>query len=74
MPYHKSMKLLCIFALVYAAAGAQTVRPPAKKSAPAKKASAPEAPAPSKWPVEKLVVEGNRAYSAEQVLAVAEAT
>jgi len=71
MPYHKSMKLLCIFALVYAAAGAQTARPPAKKSAPAKKASAPEAPAPSKWPVEKLVVEGNRAYSAEQVLAIA---
>src|SRR5215471_6912562 len=50
---------------------AQTVR----KSAPAKKEAAPAAaPAPvpaSKWPVEKLAVEGNRAYSAQQVLAVA---
>ena len=61
--------------LMTACAYAQTAPPrtPAKKSAPAKKqaaAPAPAAPA-DKWPVQKLAVEGNRAYTAEQVLAVA---
>jgi len=44
-----------------------------KKSAPAKKepAKSATAPAPDKWPVEKLAVEGNHLYTAEQILAVA---
>src|SRR5690349_15128130 len=30
-----------------------------------------DVPAPTKWPVERLVVEGNRNYAADQVLGVA---
>ncbi|MEO8593368.1 MAG: POTRA domain-containing protein [Candidatus Solibacter sp.] len=48
------------------------------KKAPAKKAAAPakvevkkEVETPSKWPVESLTVAGNRAYTREQVLAIA---
>jgi outer membrane protein assembly factor BamA len=42
-----------------------------RKSAPAKKEAAPPAAAPTKWPVQRLAVEGNKAYTDEQVLAVA---
>ena len=64
------MKLVCALVLACSLAGAQT----AKKTTPAKKAppSTTAAPAPAnKWPIQKLVVEGNRNYSAGQVLAVA---
>jgi outer membrane protein assembly factor BamA len=63
------MKWLWILALACAAAFAQAP----KKSAPAKKAPAKTepAPAPSKWPIQKLAVEGNHDYTAEQVLGVA---
>ena len=44
-------------------------RPAARKAAPPPKKA--EAPVPTKWPVERLVVEGNRNYAADQVLAVA---
>jgi outer membrane protein assembly factor BamA len=45
-------------------------RPPAKKStAPKKEAEAPAAP--NQWPVESIVVVGNRNYTQEQVIAVA---
>ena len=66
------MRQVCVLVLACALAGAQTT----KKSAPAKKtttppaASSPAVPA-NKWPVQKLSVEGNRAYTAAQVLAVA---
>src|SRR4051812_32529940 len=59
--------------LVYCAAAiGQTPRKsvPPKKGATAPAAGA-AAPAPSKWPVQRLGVEGNKAYTAEQVLAVA---
>jgi outer membrane protein assembly factor BamA len=68
------MKVWPIFILLCAVGFAQTTpaRPPVKKSAaPKKDVSAKEAPAPSKWPVEALRVEGNRNYTREQVLAVA---
>jgi outer membrane protein insertion porin family len=69
MPYHEDMRLLAILALVCAVALAQAP----KKSAPAKKdaAKAAPAPAPDKWPIQKLAVDGNRMYTAEQVLGVA---
>jgi outer membrane protein assembly factor BamA len=69
LPYHEGMKWLSILALACAMLPAQTPR----KSAPAKKepAKAAPAPAPSKWPVQKLAVEGNHLYTAEQVLGVA---
>jgi outer membrane protein assembly factor BamA len=37
----------------------------------AKPAPAKSAPAPSKWPIESLAVEGNRAFTDDQVLAIA---
>ncbi|SPE36555.1 Surface antigen variable number repeat protein [Candidatus Sulfopaludibacter sp. SbA3] len=47
---------------------AQTKRPPQKKAA----APSPPAAAPAdKWPIQRLTVEGNHDYTAEQVLAVA---
>jgi outer membrane protein assembly factor BamA len=55
------MKLVWVLLLSCAFAGAQT---------PKKKAAPPAAPA-NKWPVQKLVVEGNHAYTADQVIAVA---
>jgi outer membrane protein assembly factor BamA len=70
------MKVCLIVLLLCGAGFAQT--PP--KRAPAKKATVPKAaakkdataaPAPAKWPVETLTVEGNRNYTREQVLAVA---
>jgi len=77
--YHRDMRLLWILLALAPAGFAQTTatQPPAKR--PAKKAaakSAPKkeatpAPAPTKWPIESLRVEGNRSYTADQVLAVA---
>ncbi len=64
------MKVCLILLLLAGTAFAQA--PP--KRAPARKAAVPnkkEDPAPSKWPVESLTVEGNRNYTREQVLAVA---
>jgi outer membrane protein insertion porin family len=66
------MKVWLIFLLLSGAGFAQT--PP--KRAPARKAAvsknpAQAAPAPAKWPVETLTVEGNRNYTSQQVLAVA---
>ncbi len=59
--------------LVCASALAQTTRPAAKKAAPApaKKESAAPAAAPTKWPIQELVVEGNQVFTRDQVLAVA---
>jgi outer membrane protein insertion porin family len=59
--------------LACASAFAQTARPPAKKapSAPAKKAATPDAPGPTKWPIQSLAVEGNKVFTRDQVLAVA---
>ena len=67
------MKLLVTLLLLLMAGGAAfaqrgTTRPPAKKAAP--KAEEPAA-APTKWPVEALLVEGNKNYTREQVLQVA---
>jgi len=42
----------------------------AQSKAPQKKAAPAAAPAPSRWPIESLTVEGNHIYSREQVLAV----
>lgn len=67
--YHRVMKFAVL--LVCAAALAQTSRPPAKKGGtPAKKQAEAPAPAASKWPIESIQVEGNQAYSREQVVAV----
>jgi outer membrane protein insertion porin family len=73
------MKAWWILVVLSAAAGhAQTTgqttgtRPPARKTAAKavpKKDAAP-APPPTKWPIESLRVEGNRIYTADQVLAV----
>jgi len=69
------MKACWITLVAVALAGAQTTptRPPAKKTTPAKKDAAPAVPAApaNKWPIQKLIVEGNRDYTAAQVLAVA---
>jgi outer membrane protein assembly factor BamA len=65
------MKVCLIFLLLAAPVLAQTTPPkraPAKKAATAKKAPAEVS---SRWPVERLTVEGNRNYTREQVLAVA---
>jgi len=53
--------------LACASAFAQTARPPAKKAAPAPAA----VPAPTKWPIQSLGVEGNKVFTRDQVLAVA---
>src|SRR5215467_5597867 len=58
--------------LVCAAAFAQTQpRPAAKKAAPGNApASAPDA-VPTKWPIQSLTVEGNQAFTRDQVVAAA---
>ena len=56
--------LLIVLMLAPAAGFGQAAR---KSAAPARKA----ADAPTKWPIERLVVEGNRRYSSDQVLTVA---
>ena len=63
----KIMRWLLVLLMLAAGCGfAQTKRPPQKKAA------APSQPAPAdKWPIDRLVVEGNHDYTAEQVLAVA---
>jgi len=69
-----SMKPLWILLVLAAAAGhAQTTgaRPPAKKAAAKSAPKKDTAPAPTTWPIESLRVEGNRIYTADQVLAVA---
>lgn len=48
--------------MLAAGPGFAQTRPAARKAA---------APAPTKWPIERLVVEGNRNYGAEPILAVA---
>jgi outer membrane protein assembly factor BamA len=62
------MKKCAIALLVAASAWAQTrpVRPPQKKvAAPA------STPAPNKWPIETITIEGNHFYTRDQVLAIA---
>src|SRR6476661_3037750 len=57
--------ILCLGA-VFAASGQ-----PARKAAKTASSSKPVAPGMTAWPVGKLNVEGNRAYSDEKILAVA---
>jgi outer membrane protein assembly factor BamA len=59
-------KLLILLMLVSGCGFAQSkqARPPAQKKAAA-------TPAPARWPIESLAVEGNHNYTREQVLAVA---
>ena len=59
------MRPLLLLACV--SAFAQTAQPPAKRAAPAK--SEPAAPAPSKWPVQAILVEGNKIFTREQIAA-----
>ena len=61
------MKWLLTLLMLALGAGFAQTRPAARKAAP-KKA---EAPAPTRWPVETLLVDGNRIYAADQILAVA---
>src|SRR5215510_6809579 len=70
LPYHIDMRCLWVLVLACWIVCGQAGRkgaPPKKQAAPA---AVPAAPA-SKWRVQKLAVEGNRAYTDEQVLAVA---
>lgn len=61
------MKWLLILLMLAAGPGFAQPRPAARKAAARKT----EAPVRNKWPIERLVVEGNHNYAAEQVLAVA---
>jgi len=56
----KEMEKLLILLMLVAGCGFAQPRPAAKKSAPA----------PAKWPIQSLVVEGLHAYTREQVLAI----
>jgi outer membrane protein insertion porin family len=58
------MKWLVPFLMLATGLGFGQAPPPPQKKAPA-------APAPGRWPIESLQVEGNHSYTAEQVLAVA---
>src|SRR5581483_6563367 len=62
----KPIFLLVLLLSIAAAAGAQTRR--ARKAAPP---AAPAASENTRWPLESIRVEGNHAYSPEQILAVA---
>jgi len=42
---------------------------PAKKAAPAKKTTPAPAPAANRWPIQRIVIEGNRLYTPDQVIA-----
>jgi outer membrane protein assembly factor BamA len=64
--YHKDMKWLLLFLALASGLGFGQTRPASKN--PQEKA---ETPAPTKWPVVSLAVEGNRRYTQEQILAVA---
>ena len=57
----KDMQKLLILVMLVSGGGFAQPRPAAKKAAPA----------PAKWPIESLVVEGLHTYTREQVLAVA---
>src|ERR1035441_3778304 len=58
------MKRLVLFLMLAPRLGFAQAPQPAQKKAPA-------APAPGRWPIESLQVEGNHSYTPEQVLAVA---
>lgn len=58
--------------MLAAGCGFAQTKSTAKKKAPAKTAAAPAEKAPAdKWPIQRLTVEGNYDYTAEQVLSVA---
>jgi outer membrane protein assembly factor BamA len=61
------MKWLLILLMLASGTGFGQGRPAARKAAPKKT----ETPAPTKWPIETLLVDGNRNYQADQILAVA---
>jgi outer membrane protein insertion porin family len=66
------MEKLFVVVILVAAGGFAQTRPPARKAAPAPPAAKPaEAPAPTKWRIEGLTVEGARIFSAAQVLEIA---
>jgi len=67
------MKWLLIFLMLAPGVGFGQSRPAAPKRAAPQKKSVEEksAPAPTKWPIDRLVVEGNHHYTREQILAVA---
>ncbi|PYT32520.1 MAG: hypothetical protein DMG58_10080, partial [Acidobacteria bacterium] len=66
--------MVCLLALLLlfapASIFAQTAAPKAGRKVPAKKAKAEKAEV-TRWPIESLTVEGNKNYSAEQILSVA---
>src|SRR5215469_11805348 len=64
------MKCLPLLVLAAAAAFAQTSGAPRRRPTSENAAANPPAPV-NKWPIVSLSVEGNRHYTAEQVLAVA---
>src|SRR5262245_66670145 len=55
-------RLLLILMLCAAAGFAQPAKAPAKRAA---------TPAPARWPIESLRVEGNRIFTPDQILAIA---
>ena len=61
------MKWLLIVLMLAPGLGFAQARTAARKGAPKKT----ETPAPTKWPIETLLVEGNHNYGADQILAVA---
>src|SRR5258708_32978650 len=62
--------LALLLVLIPAAGFAQTGTPKAGRKAPAKKAKA-EKTEVTQWPIESLAVEGNKNYTAAQILSVA---
>ena len=66
--------MVCLLALLLlfapASIFAQTAAPKTGRKVPAKKAKAEKAEV-TRWPIESLTVEGNKNYSAEQILSVA---
>jgi len=67
-PYNEVMRWLAILLLLLPWSAVPQTK--TRKKAPAK--PKPAATAPAKFPIETLAVEGNRNYSREQILAVAE--
>ena len=65
------MMKVWVILLAIAAAGFAQTTPAKKKAAAAKTAAKKDAAAPNQWPVETLVVQGNRRYTSAQVLAIA---
>src|SRR6266851_6837692 len=66
-----NMKFVLLLACAVAFAQTAPPRTPAKKAAAPKSVAPAPAAAPTKWPVQSIVVEGNRIFTREQVLAVA---